>query len=132
MKHVIKDEIGNTIAIVLSQYSLKPGIEFVRDPEDSLQLARMVKSENEEVPDHFHNAVERTIIGTGEVLFLERGVVSISIYDDSQELIEELILVSGEAIVLLRGGHGLKMLEDTIIYEVKQGPYLGKNDKTFF
>lgn len=132
MKHVIRDEIGNTIAIVLSGYSLKPGVEFVSDPEDSLQLARMVRSVKSEVPNHFHNAVERTIIGTGEVLFIERGVVNISIYDDAQQLLEELILVSGEAIVLLRGGHGLKMLEDTILYEVKQGPYLGKDDKTFF
>jgi hypothetical protein len=35
-------------------------------------------------------------------------------------------------ILLATGGHGFEMLEDTEMYEVKQGPYAGENDKTRF
>ena len=35
-------------------------------------------------------------------------------------------------ILLASGGHGLEMLEDTEILEIKQGPYAGDADKTRF
>ena len=31
---------------------------------------------------------------------------------------------SGDAIVLMNGGHGFKMLEPSKIIEIKQGPYM--------
>lgn len=35
-------------------------------------------------------------------------------------------------MLLAYGGHGFKMLEDSEIIEVKQGPYAGENDKVRF
>lgn len=37
-------------------------------------------------------------------------------------------LLTGDTIFLVDGGHGFEMLEDTKIIEVKQGPYLGKDE----
>jgi hypothetical protein len=34
--------------------------------------------------------------------------------------------------LLAAGGHGFEMLEDTEMFEIKQGPYAGENDKTRF
>ena len=32
---------------------------------------------------------------------------------------------TGDKILLAQGGHGFEMLEDTVFFEVKQGPYAG-------
>jgi hypothetical protein len=41
-------------------------------------------------------------------------------------------LQTGDVILLIQGGHGFEMLEETEIIEVKQGPYAGEQDKTRF
>ena len=38
----------------------------------------------------------------------------------------------GDVILLIRGGHGFEVLEELNMIEVKQGPYVGEQDKTRF
>jgi hypothetical protein len=38
----------------------------------------------------------------------------------------------GDVVVLLDGGHGFRMLEDTVLLEIKQGPYSGLGEKEQF
>jgi hypothetical protein len=42
------------------------------------------------------------------------------------------VLDSGDMILLCGGGHGFEMLLDTVMIEIKQGPYTGANDKNIF
>jgi hypothetical protein len=35
-------------------------------------------------------------------------------------------------ILLIQGGHGFEVLEEVEMIEVKQGPYVGEQDKTRF
>jgi hypothetical protein len=42
----------------------------------------------------------------------------------------EVVLTSGDVILLASGAHGITMLENTEILEVKQGPYSQLDDKT--
>ncbi len=39
---------------------------------------------------------------------------------------------TGDILVLVSGGHGFRMLEDTVLMEVKQGPYTGLKEKERF
>jgi hypothetical protein len=41
-------------------------------------------------------------------------------------------LAAGSIVLLLGGGHGFRMMEDTVLFEVKQGPYAGDKDKARF
>jgi mannose-6-phosphate isomerase-like protein (cupin superfamily) len=41
-------------------------------------------------------------------------------------------LESGDVILLIKGGHGFEVLEELEMIEVKQGPYLGEQDKVRF
>ena len=63
------------------------------------------------------------------MLFIKRGKVKIDFYDDSRNLIDTKILVTGDVILLASGGHGFEMLEQTEMIEVKQGPFAGEQDK---
>jgi hypothetical protein len=38
----------------------------------------------------------------------------------------------GDVVVLLGGGHGFRMIEDSVLIEVKQGPYFGTQEKELF
>lgn len=45
----------------------------------------------------------------------------------------DTVIGKGDLIVLLSGGHGFEILEDTKFFEVKQGPFIGTdNDKEKF
>ena len=52
--------------------------------------------------------------------------------NDEKEYFESRILIGGDVILLASSGHGLKMLEESEILEVKQGPYLETEDKIKF
>ena len=41
-------------------------------------------------------------------------------------------LLAGDWIILLDGGHGFEILEPSVLFEVKQGPYAGDKDKVRF
>jgi hypothetical protein len=38
-------------------------------------------------------------------------------------------LKEGDALVMVSGGHSFRMLEDTVLYLIKQGPYDAAEDK---
>ena len=85
-----------------------------------------------EIPPHVHNMVERKITITQEVLFIKSGKVRLDYFDDDKKYLESRIVETGDVILLAAGGHGFKMLENSEIIEVKQGPYCGDADKTRF
>jgi hypothetical protein len=64
------------------------------------------------------------------VLHIEYGKVEINFYNQRGEKIGSSILNTGDTILLISGGHGLTILEEAKILEIKQGPYYGvKEDK---
>lgn len=81
---------------------------------------------------HLHNKVNREITLTQEVLFIKRGKIQVNFYTEDKEYITSRELKTGDVILLCSGGHGFKMLEDTEMIEVKQGPHLGDGDKERF
>jgi len=58
--------------------------------------------------------------------------LQVNIYDLELEKINEVILNSGDAILLISGGHGIKTLQNTKFLEFKQGPYDKSKDKEHF
>jgi quercetin dioxygenase-like cupin family protein len=105
---------------------------FLTPPELKQQVGYVVYSAGSEIPKHFHRALERKIVGTSEVLVVKSGRCLIDIYDEDQELIATREVSAGDVILLVNGGHGFRMLEDTVFLEIKQGPYVGLDEKERF
>lgn len=84
------------------------------------------------IPPHRHNLVKRDVHLTQEVLFIKSGKVRVDFFDNQQLYIKSTILYPGDVILLSDGGHGFKMLEESEMIEVKQGPYCGEQDKVRF
>jgi mannose-6-phosphate isomerase-like protein (cupin superfamily) len=81
---------------------------------------------------HVHNPVSRDVQYTQEVLIIRKGKLRVDFYDNEQNYLESHILNGGDVILLASGGHGFEVLEELEMIEVKQGPYLGEQDKTRF
>jgi mannose-6-phosphate isomerase-like protein (cupin superfamily) len=69
---------------------------------------------------------------TQETLFIKKGKVKVTFYNEQKQFLETCTLKSGDVILLVSGGHDFEMLEDTDMIEVKQGPYAGEDDKERF
>lgn len=121
------------ISIILRKDYTNTKTTFFSCPEFSQQLGYIVCEKDKTITSHFHKEVHRNIINTQEVLFIKKGKLTVYLYSSNKEYVASRELSAGDIIFLCSGGHGFKMLEDTEILEVKQGPYSGRNsDKELF
>ncbi len=123
---------GKLVAIIIPSSFRGNGIEFFTPNEFSQQLAYMNRPAGYRISPHVHKPVPREVRHTLEVVFIRSGKVAIDFYNEGQEFLGQRVLGPGDAILLVSGGHGFKMLEPTEMIEVKQGPYAGEEDKTRF
>jgi mannose-6-phosphate isomerase-like protein (cupin superfamily) len=120
------------LAVIVSQKFDKPGVHFFTPNELSQQLAYIHHPVGKVIQPHIHRPVLREVHYTQEVLFIKRGRLRVDLYDDQQQYIASRILESGDVILLAAGGHGFEVIEEVEMIEVKQGPYVGNQDKTSF
>jgi len=120
------------LAIIVSSTFSKEGIHFFTPGDFSQQLAYMKHPTDKIIDPHVHNPVKREVHYTQEVLIIREGKLRVDFYDEKQTYIESRVLGSGDVILLIKGGHGFKVLENVEMFEVKQGPYAGDKDKTRF
>jgi len=130
---IYKIEDGNELlAIIISSRFKESGIHFFTPDDFSQQLAYMNHPKGKIIEPHIHNPVPRNVEYTQEVLFIKKGKIQVDFYNKKRYFLESKVLESGDAILLIKGGHGFKVIEDVEMYEVKQGPYVGEADKTRF
>ena len=120
------------LALVIRAAYRADGIEFFTSDDSSQQLGYMNRPKDYIIPPHRHNIVKRDVHLTQEVLFIRSGKVRVDFFDNNQHYVESTTLLPGDVILLADGGHGFKMLEQSEIIEVKQGPYCGERDKVRF
>lgn len=133
MDNVIKIESNGLElgSIVRSTYH-NSGIGFFSNDNDGLQLGYMNRPDSYVIAPHTHNKIKREVYFTEEILFIRSGMVRVDFYDEKQQYVESHIARSGDIVILKAGGHGFKVIERADIFEVKQGPYLGAQDKVRF
>jgi len=133
MKSIEYKKHGNkTLALILRAGYKKDGIEFFTPDDFPQQLGYMKHKAGHKIIPHIHNKVTREVHYTFEVLFIKSGKVNVNFYDDDKSFISSEILYEGDVIMLAYGGHGFDIIEDSEMIEVKQGPYVGDDDKSRF
>lgn len=133
MEHV--EEIlweDNTLAYIIRAEAKPEATTFITPPEFNFQGGFVVYPAGGEVTRHTHVPLERHIVGTSEVLLVREGRCLVDIYTDDHELVVTRELGQGDILLMINGGHGFRMTEDTVLFEVKQGPYIGLNEKERF
>ena len=129
---IIVRNIDEILAIIIKSDFHKDGIEFFTPNEYSQQLAYMSHPVGKIIEPHIHNIVRREVHYTQEVLFIKKGKLRVDFYNTEKSYLMSYILERGDVILLSSGGHGFEVLDELEMYEVKQGPYAGDDDKTRF
>lgn len=123
---------GRPLAYIIRADLAPAATTFLTPPEFKQQVGFVVYPKGGEVARHTHVALERTLVGTSEVIVLRSGRCELDIYDDDHTLVATRTLNPGDVMLMVGGGHGFRMLEDTVLLEVKQGPYTGREEKVLF
>jgi mannose-6-phosphate isomerase-like protein (cupin superfamily) len=123
---------GRTLVYIIRAALHPAQTQFVTSPEMNQQVGFVVYPCGGQIARHFHKPLERRIVGTAEVLVVRQGRCEIEIFSEQREWLATRQVARGDVIVILAGGHGFRMLEDTVLLEIKQGPYTGMDEKERF
>ncbi len=123
---------GQPLVYLIRPDPLPERTTFITPPEFKQQVGFVVYPAGGEIAKHIHLALERHLVGTCEVLVLLKGRCLIDIYNDGKQLVATRELQRGDVMLMVGGGHGFRMQEDTVFLEIKQGPYLGVEEKERF
>ena len=108
----------------------KSGVNFVTKDTNPLQLGFLKHKKGHTIKSHLHIKKVRKVKFLSECLMIKKGKIKVSFYDDKKRNIKkDQILKKDDLIMLFRGGHGFKVIQDVEIIEVKQGPYTKSKDK---
>ncbi len=103
---------------------------FFSPPESSFQFGLLAHDAGFVEEPHYHKPFPRRIDDLQQMFVMQKGVVVVELYSNDGDLLREVTLRTGDAIVLIHGIHALRVVEDFQAISVKQGPYLGmENDK---
>jgi hypothetical protein len=129
MQDVEKISSNGTLAYII-RGELEPTKTTFFTPQFKQQIGYIVYPAGGQIQRHLHRPLERRLIGTSEVIIVRRGRCQIDVYNDERELVASHELRRGDIMLMVGGGHGFRMQEDTVLWEVKQGPYTDLDEKT--
>ncbi|HJX54404.1 MAG TPA: hypothetical protein VJ801_16680 [Polyangia bacterium] len=118
-------------------YIVRAGFEpetttFITQPEYKQQVGFIKYEAGGVIARHTHVPLERRLVGTSEVVVVRRGSCQLEVYTEDRELVATRDVGPGDLILMVSGGHGFNIYEDTVLLEVKQGPYTGLEEKERF
>jgi mannose-6-phosphate isomerase-like protein (cupin superfamily) len=123
----------NVLTSIIIRHDFRPtGTTFVTNPDLAQQVGFVVYPAGGVIKRHIHKNVDRQNISSSEALIVREGRLEIDIYDQQKELVATRQLETGDFVLMVSGGHGFRVLEPTILLEIKLGPYAGPEDKELF
>ena len=124
---------GDLLHVIMRSRTAQPVERLdVCDESEFLQVARIHPPRGKQYPAHKHIRNVREVSLTQECWIVMRGSVRARYYDTDGLKLRDHLLTAGDVSITFRGGHAYEILEeDTVIIEVKNGPYVGRDaDKT--
>ena len=128
----IRTEQGVLTSIIIRKDFRPTGTSFVTSPDLAQQVGFVVYPAGGVIKRHIHKNVDRQNISSSEALIVREGKLEIDIYDQNKNVVATRILEAGDFVLMVSGGHGFRLLEPTILLEIKLGPYAGPDDKELF
>lgn len=123
---------GRPLAYIIRATLAPTETTFLTPAEFKQQVGFVVYPAGGVIARHVHVALERRLVGTSEVILVRSGRCELDVYDDDRTLVATRELRAGDVMLMVGGGHGFRILEDTVLLEVKQGPYTGLEEKALF
>jgi hypothetical protein len=120
------------IATIIRRDYLPDKTTFVTPDSYHQQAGFVVYPMGGEVRRHVHLPIQRHLVGTSEALAVRKGRVEADLFALDRTPLGTWTLEEGDVILLVAGGHGFRCVEDSVLFEIKQGPYTGLVEKETF
>jgi hypothetical protein len=118
---------GSLCHLVLRAKEVPEGRLDITTPTVTLQVATMRYGINKAIHAHKHLPCERRSTTTTEAIIVMRGAIEVDFYGLQDQHLATEHLATGDCCVFILGGHAVKFaVPDTLIYEIKSGPYMGR------
>lgn len=117
---------------VFRKSEFKEGRQDLIHSDEFIQCSALQLKEGHTFRPHRHLYKEVGDVFPQESWVCVEGQVKCIFYDIDNKIIGEPILNAGDVSFSFGGGHNYLLMKDSLIYEMKIGPYLGqKADKVF-
>lgn len=111
---------GRLMALVIRDLLAQRGAtHFFTRPEEELQVGVLNRPEGFRVAAHEHRPAGRVVRYTSEALLVLTGLVEVTFSDAGR--VERL--GQFQACVIFFGLHSVRFIQDSLVWEVKQGPF---------
>ncbi len=117
---------GNLIGLYVDLNDLQEN-SFPTSENQSFQLGLWSIKDKKIYDKHIHKDLSRNIQNTSEFLFVLQGKLTINVYSEDNKFVETILLGPNESFLQFVGGHEIIAESETKFFEIKQGPYLGKD-----
>jgi len=112
------------LARIIRQGKAEGEIEFFTPDDSLLQVGKHSREKGKIIKPHLHCSVTtQQNSALQEVLYIEKGKVLVKFYNPLGEIVTTKEISQGDLLLLIEGGHGFEFLEETLMIEIKQGPY---------
>ncbi|MBN2126850.1 MAG: hypothetical protein JW703_00485 [Candidatus Diapherotrites archaeon] len=119
------EENGKLLALIIKGNNYEPGVYFPTTDETPFQIGLHKQPKGKIIPAHRHYPISFENLQFSEFFYIVKGKIKITVYNSKKIKIKDVIVEGGDIIYLLEG-HGMELLEETTMFELKQGPYRGK------
>lgn len=125
---MVRDLISNSI-LIAQVYDMNKmnGVNFPTPELATFQLGFGEINEDKILIPHIHKSVNRKIKTTSEFLYVIHGEMIIDVLDEDEKFLEQIILNNNMALLQFVGGHKIEIKSGTKYFEIKQGPYYGRD-----
>jgi len=101
-------------------------LKFFTEDKNPFQVGLHNREKGEILPAHIHKVPRIIKIkNIQEFLYIQKGKIELTLFNKKGEVFEKIILEKDDSILLIAEGHGIKILANARIFELKQGPYFG-------
>lgn len=126
------DHEGESIAFIIRAEKSVEETTFLTPEDFKQQIGFIVYPKGGEIVRHIHKPMERHLVGMSEILLVKKGLLEADFYTDEKQYLETRELGEGDLVLLVSGGHRFRCMEDTVLLEIKQDPYIGQEEKERF
>src|SRR2546422_6392929 len=114
---------GRPLAVILRAEDEPASIEFLTTDDQSLQLGVMRRPPGYVIAPHITKPAQRTVEYTYEALFIVRGRVEVTFFNERRAVVTKRELRQGDCGMLMTVGHGFRAPEGCTMLEADQGAY---------
>ena len=93
-------------------------------PTEALQLILMNRPKGDIAKAHRHLPKKRITNMLQECLIVMKGRIRYDLFDARKRCFKKIIVKEGEAMFISAVGHAVHFLEDSLVYELKNGPFI--------